>query len=187
MGLCKGLDGAPARYDCDYCQASEVWHDCDTDVQKMTIVRLGAGSLSALDEKGPLTPILGLGRRYEIGRSAVEVSGTYAYTESDDLPGEHVESYYYSIPKILYLNYAQPNDNACFFYGAGLSWGGVTNHKLNSKFRGILGDFALGYEMQRNSPMRALLQLDVAQPLIASKQRGDLPPATVLVTLGFGF
>ncbi|MCB1136965.1 MAG: hypothetical protein KDK78_11905 [Chlamydiia bacterium] len=175
---------AGPSFDCEYCALNnQDYLSFQTETEAFTVVRLGAGALSSVDASVPMTPYVGLARRYEKGGSAVEISACWAAPEMDRVN----DSYYYAIPRIMYLLYAQPHDRSCFFYGAGLSWGKVVDAVEDRKFTGIFGDVSLGYEMQRDSSVRAIVQLDIAQPFIASKMRGDQPPATVMLTMGVGF
>lgn len=192
---CAAFTGlsASSGFECDYCALANQPLNCESETEGFTVVRLGASGLSSVNVNSPAHPFVGLARRYEKGATAVEVSASWS--ENDERYGKtRYHSRYYSVPKILCLQYAQPRASSSFFYGAGLSWGGIRSSfhdsgvtSQESKFRGILGDVALGYEIQRDSTVRAIAQLDIAQPLIASRKVGDLPPANIVMTLGIGF
>ena len=85
--------------------------------------------------------------------------------------------YLWNIPKVTYLRYLSPESEKTFYYGAGLSWGGIARGN-NSYFIGIIPSFALGYELTHNTKILNFVELDISQPLIsvATKGKGNYSP-----------
>lgn len=162
------------------------------ELDKITYVRFGGGAIATKQDFEEVSPSIGLGRRYELGSAAVDVSTGYTMAEMQMHDKERDNwysdtTYFYSLPKLLYLQYGQPQSTGSFFYGAGMSWSGLKNPLEGQRFHGIFGEFAFGYEGQRYSRLRTIAQVDISQPMIAYHRKGHFPPATVTLSLGFGF
>lgn len=154
--------------------------------QSFGYVRMGVADSDAINSFQTL-PGLGLGYRYGMSQSAIDVSANYTREAKTD----H-ENYTYTAPRVSYLRYVS-NDVApqSFYYGAGLAWGAVKKGAADD-FQGILGSATIGYEMNRNQNWHSFVQLDVSQPAVAvssttsySLQKAWKPLAEVSVGLGF--
>jgi hypothetical protein len=130
-------------------------------------------------------PGFGLGYRIAAGASAFDISASFNRREIRTDDGKE-STYSYSLPKANYLYYITPARNSSFYAGAGLAWGGVRTKEQN-EFHGLIPNAAIGYEMNRNATLRSFIQLDVSQPAIAGRQKGDLPKAFAEFSLGAGF
>lgn len=161
--------------------ADNMYQDSLTDsscYSAYTYFKLGGSVLTAKEWKD-LMPAIGVGRRYEWTGKAVDISANYAANGHS--------GHYFSIPKIMYLQYLTPQSNCSPYLGGGLSWGEVRDKHEDHKFQGIFAEFAVGYEFQRQSPIRTFVQLDLSQGLLAHNKRGSTPAPTLALTAGIGF
>lgn len=143
-----------------------------------TYFKLGGGVLSADYWKNP-APAIGVGRRYEWNGKAVDISINGSLSENN--------GHYYSLPKMMYLHYLTPDSNHSPYLAGGLSWGEVTIKHKDRRFQGIFGEFAIGYEFHRLSPIHTFIQLDISQGFIAHNKRGSTPAPAIALTAGAGF
>lgn len=144
-------------------------------------LQLGAGHFNA-GSSSTLAPLMGFGKRFEIDEAAMDISATWAMHESH----RGNETTFYALPKITYLQFAQPAQTSTFFYGGGLSWSSVKKDQA-SKFRGLFGQVVVGYEFKRQVRYRPFIQLEFMQPLVAQKKVGQFPGPSALITLNLGF
>jgi len=129
-------------------------------------------------------PGIGIGYRISSGSHALDLSSSYNQREKrTDLGKER--TYYFTLPKANYLFYTNSGSNTSLYAGGGVAWGGV--HTQNDQFIGLIPNLALGLEMNRNAAWSSFIQIDVSQPAIAARQRGDLPKPFAELTLGAGF
>ena len=139
-------------------------------------------------------PGLGLGYRYGLVNSAVDVSwnynrGTPATFVNADGQTVHAETYSYSIP-VSYLRYIS-NDAApqSFYYGAGLGWAGSQKDGIYEN--GLTANATAGYEMYRTQQIHSFAQFDVSHKAIdvsttsVSFQKAFKPLAQVSFGLGY--
>lgn len=138
-------------------------------------------------------PGIGLGYRYGLVNSAIDVSANYTRearaTFTRDGETATAETYSYSIP-VSYLRYVS-NDAApqSFYYGAGLGWAG--SQKEGAYENGLNASATAGYEMYRTQAIHSFVQMDVTHPVIdvsttsVSFQKALKPLAQVSFGLGF--
>jgi hypothetical protein len=143
-----------------------------------TYFKIGGGVLSVKDWKDPM-PAIGVGRRFEWGTKAVDISANYS------IAGKH--GHYFSIPKIMYLQYLTPYADCSPYLEGGLSWGELHNKRKDQKFQGVFGELAVGYEFHRHSPIRTFIQLDLSQGLLANNKHGSTPAPALALSAGIGF
>ncbi len=135
--------------------------------------------------KFQMIPSLGIGYRYGLTNSAIDVSMNYAR----EARTADAETFSYSIP-VSYLRYVS-NDAApeSFYYGAGLGWTG--NQKQDVYQNGINANATVGYEMYRTQNIHSFVQMDVSHPAInvsttsVSFQNTLKPLARISFGLGF--
>jgi hypothetical protein len=143
-------------------------------------VKLGGGVFN-IDGGWYNAPFVSFGKRFELGDSAVEISaawGEHDYSDDSKLK-------YYSLPKIIFLQFADPVAKSSFFYGGGLSWSGI--RKGDTKFDGIFAEVTMGYEFKRNASICPIVHIDLAQPLMAQRHEGSHPGPAVLLGMSIGF
>jgi len=150
-----------------------------SDKEHFWYVNLGGGTLSS-GSSSDVAPLFAFGRRFDIGNAALDISAGWAGSEHS---GYDVEYFYF--PKVVYLAYEKPNAISSFFYGGGLSWSGY--RKMNQHFSGISAEAVVGYELQRNSNIRPMVQLELSQPLLAYSYRGTHPGPAVQMSMNVGF
>lgn len=142
-------------------------------------IRLGAGSVDPSSE-GRIGPSLHLGRRYETEENAVDISVNWVRPSKDRM--------YISAPKVMYLSFLTPHCDRSFYWGAGLSLGFLRVDDVEEKkFDGLYAEGSIGYELLRRSNMRAGVQVDVSQGLLAFDEHGSYPSPVVECSLGIGF
>lgn len=142
-----------------------------------TYIKMGAGHVNTAATG--FGPALGIGRRYERGDFAIDIS--------INLAGNN-KNLYYSIPKMMYLRYLTPCETNSLYYGGGLSFGGMASKSKSKNFVGLMGELALGYEMNRDQAIRTFVELDVSQGIIPFNYNHKLSynPALSLA-FGVGF
>ncbi|MGA8164225.1 MAG: hypothetical protein WB791_04270 [Waddliaceae bacterium] len=143
-----------------------------------TYFKMGGGIASASEWK-KIQPAIGIGRRYEWNGQAVDVSANYS--------GKNHRQFFYSVPKIMYLQYLDPVADTSPYVGGGLSWGESRDKSKNRQFQGIFGELAAGIEFQRHSPIRTFVEVDVSEGLIASRKKNRTYAPVVMLTAGIGF
>ena len=151
---------------------------CPSSCHAYTYFKMGGAFLSVKDWKD-LMPAIGVGHRREWCGKAIDVSANYS------VAGKH--GHYFSIPKIMYLQYFTPEADCSPYLGGGLSWGELRNKRKGQNFQGVFGELAAGYEFQRHSPIHTFVQLDLSQGLLANKKHGSTPAPAIALTAGIGF
>ena len=138
-------------------------------------------------------PGIGLGYRYGLVNSAIDVSANYARqgktTFIQDGIVANSENYSYSIP-VSYLHYLS-NDAApkSFYVGGGLGWAGEQKEGIYTN--GLNANATVGYEMYRTQDIHSFVQMDLSHPAInvsttsVSLQNSFKPLAQV--SFGFGY
>jgi hypothetical protein len=147
-------------------------------------VRLGVSDNDAVHTFETI-PGLGLGYRYGMKDSAIDVSANY----TNQIVGSSInDTYFYTAPKATYLRYISEDTQAeSFYYGAGLAWGGVKKVAEES-FSGVLAVATAGYEMHRTATFHSFAQLDVSQPVARNAiSFKNLPGPLAEVSVGLGF
>lgn len=127
-------------------------------------------------------PGIGVGYRLNAGTSAIDFSVSSIWGRGKD--GHR--SYYYTVPKATYIHYLAPKSNQSPYAGVGLAWGGLRT-KDQREFVGIIPNATVGVEMNRNANWRSFFQLDVSQPALAAKTKGDFPGPIAELSVGAGF
>jgi hypothetical protein len=154
-------------------------------------VRLGLGDKDAVNTFETV-PGLGLGYRYAMENSAIDMSANY----TSQISGSKIrDTYFYTVPKVTYLRYVSADVAAqSIYYGAGLAWGGVKKGADLASFQGFIPNATVGYEMNRNQTFHSFVQLDVSQPVASVSRANDnfisfanLPGPLAEVSVGLGF
>lgn len=159
--------------------------------QSFGYVRLGVSDKDAINTFETV-PGLGLGYRYGMKDSAVDVSANY----TSQIVGSTInDTYFYTLPKATYLRYISDDfQTESFYYGAGAAFGGVKK-VAETSFTGLIANATVGYEMNRDKEFHSFVQLDVSQPatyinssstktFIAWK---NLPGPLAEVSVGLGY
>jgi hypothetical protein len=136
-------------------------------------LKLGAGGA-----KGGVGPAIGIGRRIGMEGAAIDISTNWYGSRKTG---------YFSLPKMLYLSYLTPNCDSSFYYGGGLSFGGIGSK--GHTFSGLLAEAAVGYEFQRDSDVKLFAQLDFSHGIVPfSSKHGfhGFSPA-IAFSVGAGF
>ena len=158
--------------------------------QSFSYVRLGVSDNDAVHTFETI-PGLGIGYRYGMENSAVDISANY----TSQVVGSSVNTtYFYTLPKATYLRYVSVDAAAeSFYYGAGLAWGGVKK-EAGASFSGLIPNATVGYEMNRNQMFHSFVQLDVSQPATSISRQTktliswkNLPGPLAEVSVGLGF
>lgn len=153
-------------------------------------VRLGVSDKDAVHTFETI-PGLGLGYRYSLEHAAVDFSANYT---SQIIGSKINDTYFYTVPKVSYLRYVSEDSKPeSFYYGAGLSFGGVKKTAANS-FQGLIPSATVGYEMNRQQTFHSFVQLDVSQPATSLTTANEhfvsfanLPGPLAEVSVGLGF
>jgi hypothetical protein len=148
---------------------------------RFTYVRLGPSNSSFSKE---IFPSMALGRRFEIPKSAIDLSAGFGYL-GKTFSNSH--SYYAYLPKIMYLRYADQEHENTFFYGSGMSFFTSASDARASKFFGIAAHISAGYEFGRYDRIRQLTQLDISQPILPAYSKGNFPLPVIELSAGVGF
>jgi len=130
-------------------------------------------------------PGVGLGYRYGLKNSAIDVSANY--TREAQTAGQ--ETYSYSLP-VSYLRYVS-NDAApqSFYYGAGAGFAGEQKEGVYTN--GFNANATVGYEMYRTQTIHSFVQMDVSHPVVSvsttsvNLQKSFKPLAQVSFGLGY--
>jgi hypothetical protein len=136
-------------------------------------LKLGVGGA-----KGGVGPSIGIGRRFGMEGAAIDVSANWTGSNRTG---------YFSLPKMLYLSYLTPNCPSSFYYGAGLSFGGI-GAKCHT-FSGLLAEGAVGYEFQRDSDVKLFAELDFSHGVVpfSSKHGFNGFNPAIAFSVGAGF
>ncbi len=135
------------------------------------------------------TPIVSFGKRFELGDSALEISGGYG--KHNHANGDRFT--YFSLPKITYVQFYNPTVSSGFFYGGGLSFSQVKNttnyysQNSDNKFTGAFAEGTVGYEFKRNSSICPIFYIDVSQALVAESKVGHHPGPSIMIGMSAGF
>lgn len=140
-------------------------------------IKMG-GSLIAVGSSTPVGPAVGVGRRFVSGAKAIDLSLNVAFID---------KGYCCALPKIQYLHYFQPEQSTSLYVGGGLAYGIIKNQSKTEKFEGITAEFSVGYEFNRDSPLRLFTQLDVSQGMIPVGAKHKILTPSIAFTCGFGF
>ena len=158
--------------------------------KSFSYVRLGVSDKDAVHTFETI-PGLGLGYRYGLNDSAIDISANY----TSQIAGSNLnDTYFYTIPKASYLRYVSDDKQTdSFYYGAGLAFGGVKKAETES-FSGLIPSATVGYEMNRNQTFHSFVQFDVSQPATSLSTKNDnfvslknLPGPLAEVSVGLGF
>lgn len=143
--------------------------ECDQDYN---YIKMGGGITG---RKGDISPTVTFGKRFDRGDSAIDLSINFIGNN---------RRIFYALPKILYLVYLSPEADTSLYCGAGLSFGGTTGSS-KTKFTGIQGELAVGYEFSRTKHIRTFVELNATQGIIPfnTKHKFAVNPAA---SLGFG-
>lgn len=144
-------------------------------------VKLGGGGIEIHKRWGAA---IGVGRRFECEGAAIDISANWTGAEGSTSSSR---SWYWSAPRALYLIYDDPFCDRSWYYGPGISWGQVSRRDGHKKMLGIFIDGAVGYEVMRDSAIRAFAQLDISQPILSATKRGSLPGPLIMLSAGVGF
>lgn len=144
--------------------------------------KLGAAD-SYSTSKEQVAPGVGVGYRWNFGRSALDLSTSY--TSGEFLKSERTAAFF-TLPKVAYLHYLSPLATNSLYGGAGLAWGGIRT-KEGSDFVGLIPSLSVGYEMQRTSAWKSFVQLDVSQAAVKYTLAGTLPRPVAELSFGGGF
>jgi hypothetical protein len=153
-------------------------------------VRLGVSDKDAINTFETI-PGIGLGYRYGMDHSAIDVSANY----TSQIVGSTInDTYFYTAPKVTYLRYwSEDSQPESVYYGAGLGFGGVKKTAEDS-FIGLMPNATVGYEMNRNQTFHSFVQLEVSQPVTSLTTANknfvsfaNLPGPLAEVSVGLGF
>lgn len=148
-----------------------------------TYLRFGASRFSFCSGES-IGPSIHLGRRYEFRDAAVDISLNWAQSEREEGDSSHQ---FFSAPRIGYLIYTSPSLVGSIVLGPSVSWVYLRENS-SSSFNGVALGGTLGYELHRCGSIRAMVQFDVCQPLLAVKKSGDsLPRPMLSLSFGAGF
>lgn len=150
-------------------------------------IKLGAG-IAQSGKHNASMPLISVGKRYEVGDAAIEISTAWGTHKSDS----GFKTIFFSLPKITYLVFVNPNSSDSIYYGGGFSWGSIVqkgprNLIEKTYFTGIFAEGTLGYELHRTTAIRTMVELSLSQPLVANSKRGAQPGPTGFLSLIFGF
>jgi hypothetical protein len=159
--------------------------------QSFGYVRLGVSDKDAVNTFETI-PGLGLGYRYGMKDSAIDVSANY----TSQIVGSSVnDTYFYTLPKATYLRYISDDfQRASIYYGAGAGFGGLKKVAASS-FTGLIANATVGYEMNRDQEFHSFVQLDVSQPATYVNSSStktfiswkNLPGPLAEVSVGLGY
>lgn len=124
-------------------------------------------------------PAIGIGRRYLGQDFALDLSVNY---------GSGVKGLTWGTPKIMYLQYFEPECMRKFYAGGGLSWGGLYHQRPKKKFTGLMAEFAVGVDLICNDRMRTFLEFNLSQPLLPTDSKhSDYSAPALSLCYGVGF
>lgn len=165
-------------------------HATTVTKQSFGYIRLGVSDKDAINSFETV-PGLGLGYRYGMKDSAVDVSANYTSYVGSTLN----DSYFYTLPKATYLRYVSDDfQRASIYYGAGAAIGGLKKVAAPS-FTGLIANATVGYEMNRDQEFHSFVQLDVSQPTAYINSSStktfiswkNLPGPLAEVSVGLGY
>ncbi len=144
-------------------------------------IKMGAGMSLAKGHRD-LGPTIGIGYRI------VDVNDCCAVDLSFNFTAAKHESFY-SMPRIMYLYYFNPNDVSSLYVGGGLSFGFKSINKHHHKsFKGLEAEAVVGYEFNRFSNIRTFVELNLSQPVLAAgSHRNNYKMPVLTLSAGIGF
>lgn len=148
-------------------------------------IKLGTGVFNTANGS-EVVPLISIGTRFELDDSAIEISTGYGNHNHGD------KFSYYTLPKVTYVKFHEPNANSGFYYGGGLSFSSMkyspSYHSDNSynKFTGIFAEGTVGYEFRRNAAICPIVYLDISQPMVAESKVGRHPGLAAMLGLSVG-
>lgn len=152
--------------------------------KSFTYLRMGIADSQPVNtiDNVNIVPGLGIGYRYMLGASAIDVSASYSQRPTAAAEGQQ-QAHFYTAPKVNYLYYV-----GNLYLGGGVAWGGLVT-KDQREFTGAVSNASLGYEFTRTAAVRTFAQLDVSQPIpgAALTQVGDFPGPFAEFSVGVGF
>lgn len=138
-------------------------------------VKLGGGIFSSPCSMGPAVSI---GCRLEENDHAIDISTNYAGRSRD---------FIVTIPKALYLRYANPCECKSIYYGGGLSFGWIHQHESKKSFAGLMGELCLGYDFSRYTKTKIFAEVTLTQALVPVSSKNKYTAPVLTVTCGIGF
>lgn len=196
---------SPAKVSGEECLLFDSSSDVCTKTQ-FNYIKLGYGIIStrrSIDhyKKDRLSdaPTIAIGRRYFYDDCAIDISASFGFKKDGG-----VNSYYYTLPKVLYLKYLSHDQPNSLYVGGGASWNGVRTgvsvlrekrwgneiYQFKSReynhFQGIALEAVLGYEMARTRDYRSFVELNVGQPLISAYIKNGNPGPSIQLSFGLG-
>jgi hypothetical protein len=154
--------------------SSQEHHDQKSNFTYLKI----AGSLIPLGSDSSLAPSLILGRRFQMHEHAIDVSTG---------GGRYSNHRYFFFPKIMYLYYFTPDMPTSFYAGGGLSCGIIRNKADHKKFKGVLGEMAVGYEWFRTTSIRSFVELNLSESALPLSDKSHYMPPVASLGFGVGF
>lgn len=125
-------------------------------------------------------PGLGIGYRRLAGNGAVDISVSgLGYSQDSG------REFFWTAPKTSYIQYINPSNEKSFYFGGGLSWGGIKRKQRN--FIGIIPNAMFGYEFFHKNSVLGFAELTLSQPAIAVYTKGAFPGPIAEVSIGAGF
>lgn len=121
-------------------------------------LKLGAGWVD-----DGIGPSIGIGRRFAIPGSAVDISFNFMGND---------KCMYYSVPKMSYLRYLTPYSPSSFYLGGGLGIGKIKSKQY--KFSGLLADVIAGIEMHRFTKVKFFAEINLNHGIISFKSKHKL-------------
>lgn len=150
-------------------------------------LKMGAGLFNT-ETSWETAPMLSFGTRVELEDSAIEISAGYGNKQHN---GNKFS--YYSLPKITYVQFHEPDANSGFYYGGGLSFSSMKytpkrgSGISDQRFTGLFAEGTVGYEFKRNAAICPIVYLDISQPMIAEKKVGRHPGPAIMTGMSIGF
>ena len=143
----------------------------------ITYFKMGGGLIPS-GEGAQFGPAFGFGERFERGIHAVDLSINGGYANGNS---------YFTLPKVMYLHFFNPDDASSLYAGGGLSYGHIRNKASHKDFTGILAEAAVGYEWMRHTSIRSFVELNISQGAIALSSNHHYMTPVVSVSFGVGF
>ncbi|MCI5052958.1 MAG: hypothetical protein MRY21_07500 [Simkaniaceae bacterium] len=128
-----------------------------------------------------VTPKIGWGVRAMEKGAGVDISTSVSGLVLNH--GEGILSY--SLPKMQYLVYVNPKEEASMVYGLGGSFGGF--HSSHADFVGLMANGSIGFEMNRTKKLRSMIQVDGALPVVAIFKQGNTQKPLFEVSFNLGY
>lgn len=132
---------------------------------------------------GIVMPTIGFGIRRMEQKFATDISIDGSWKENHS---SHHWDYAYTLPKVMFLRYAFPENSTPLFFGLGGSWAGLDID--HNRFHGLFGNASVGVAFRRFQKVNGSIQLDLDVPAIAVSYRGNHHPYPLAaIKVGFGF